>query len=329
MADSKKLLVPITVKRFLEAGKKRLSLSIVAGESGLDGYIREPAINRPGLALAGFYDYFPPKRIQLIGAAEFSYIMSLDEDQRNKRMETLFSKKVPCIIYTRRRKPGPMAISFANKYSVPLLRTNMITGTFANAATILIEELMAPRLRIHATMMEVAGIGVLLEGDAGIGKSETALGLIKRGYALVADDCTELKPDNDGKLVGSAVPVTQYFMEIRGLGIIYVPSIFGVGAVRGEKQIDLVVTLCRQSECEADLDRIGESSLVRNFMGIDVPQIVLPVAPGRDLVNLVETVAQEYKLRLSGQVAHLVLDEQLKRHNLNIAKQQEQKSKNE
>ena len=302
-----------TVKDFLEAGRKRLSLSIVAGEGGLDRQIRETAINRPGLALAGFYRFFPVKRIQLVGHAEFSFAMSLGEELRRERMERLFATRVPCIVYTRRRKPDDAARALAERYSVPLLRTQMITGPFANAATILMEELTAPRTRIHATMMEVAGLGVLIEGVPGIGKSETALGLIKRGYALVADDCTEVRRAGDGHLVGSAVPLTRFYMEMRGLGIIHVPSIFGAASVRGEKQVDLVVTLRRQNECDDDIDRTGENVLLRQLLGVDIPQVVVPVAPGRDLVNFVETVAQEFRLRLSGQVAHLELDERIKR----------------
>lgn len=314
-------VVPVTIRKFVEAGAKRLSLTVLGGENGLDRLIRETAINRPGLALAGFYRYFPAKRIQLIGYAEYSYITSIDKELRYERMEKLFATRVPCIVYTRRRKPSTVAMELAEKYSVPILRTNMITGFFTNAATIVLEELSAPKIRIHATMMEVAGLGVLIEGEPGIGKSETALGLIKRGHALVADDCTELTPDNDGRLIGSAVRVTQFYMEIRGLGIIYVPAIFGVAAVRGKKQIDLVVTLRRQNEREGEIDRTGENDLRRTFLGIDVPQVEIPVAPGRDLVNIVETVAQEYKLRSSGQVAYLNLDEQLRRHNASISRQ--------
>lgn len=314
-AEAEKTTAPTTVREFLEAGRRRLSLSLVAGGGGLERPIREPALNRPGLALAGFYRYFPVKRIQLIGYAEFSYLMSLEREVRMERMERLFATRVPCVIYSRRRKPSEDVLKLADKYSVPLLRTQMITGAFANAATILMEELTAPRTRIHATMMEVAGLGVLIEGAPGIGKSETALGLIKKGYALVADDCTELRKTSGGKLAGSAVPATQFFMEIRGLGIIYVPSIFGMAAVRGEKQVDIVVTLQRQGECDAELDRTGENSIRRTFLGVDVPQVVVPVAPGRDLVNIVETVAQEYNLRLSGQVAHQILDERIRRRN--------------
>jgi HPr kinase/phosphorylase len=182
------------------------------------------------------------------------------------------------------------------------------------------EDLCSPRIKVHGTMLEVAGMGVLIEGPPGIGKSETALGLIKHGHALVADDCTLLARDGNGNIIGSAVDVTRYYMEIRGLGIIYVPSIFGVSAVRGAKQVDLVVTLMPQkSETDgSELDRTGENDLRRNFLGVDIPQVVLPVAPGRDLVNVVETVAQEYKLRLAGQVAYRDLDAQIRRRNSNV-----------
>lgn len=318
MVDDGTTAVPTTVKKFYEAGRRRLSLTLVAGESGLDRQIREPAINRPGLALAGFYRYFPAKRIQLVGHAESAYILSLPEDVRRSRIAKLFETRVPCVVYCRRRQPDADVRALAEKYSVPLLRTQMITGPFANAATILMDELTAPRVRVHATMMEVAGMGILIEGVPGIGKSETALGLIKRGYALVADDCTELRRSGDGSLVASAVPLTRFFMEMRGLGIIHVPSIFGAASVRGEKQVDLVVTLKRQADCADEIDRTGENVQYRTFLGVDIPQVVVPVAPGRDLVNFVETVAQEFCLRRSGQIAHVELDERIKRRNVQL-----------
>ncbi|MBQ6926241.1 MAG: HPr(Ser) kinase/phosphatase [Kiritimatiellae bacterium] len=310
-----------TVRKFYEGGAKRLLLQLVAGQEGLDRPIREPAINRPGLGLAGFFKYFPVKRIQLIGYAEYSYLQTLGEGERVARMEGIFSRHVPCVVYARNRHPSEPVQALAEKYSIPLLRTQMITGLFTNAATIFMEDLCSPRMKVHGTMLEVAGMGVLIEGPPGIGKSETALGLIKHGHALVADDCTQLARDGNGNLIGSAVGVTQHYMEIRGLGIIYVPAIFGVSAVRGAKQVDLVVTLMPQnSETDgADLDRTGANELRRNFLGVDVPQVVLPVAPGRDLVNVVETVAQEYKLRLAGQVAYRDLDAQIKRINANAA----------
>ena len=306
-----------TVRKFFEEGATRLLLQLVAGQNGLDRLIREPAINRPGLGLAGFFKYFPVKRIQLIGYAEYSYLQTLPEEDRVSRMEGIFARHVPCVIYSRNRHPSERVKELAEKYSIPLLRTQMITGLFTNAATILMEDLCSPRVKVHGTMLEVSGMGVLLEGPPGIGKSETALGLIKHGHALVADDCTLLARASNGSIIGSAVGITQHYMEIRGLGIIYVPSIFGVSAVRGAKQLDLVVTLMPQnSETDgAELDRTGANELRRDILGVEVPQVILPVAPGRDLVNVVETVAQEYKLRLGGQFAYRDLDAQIKRLN--------------
>jgi HPr kinase/phosphorylase len=313
----------VPVGLFLKEGTERLRLELVAGAGGLARTIREPAINRPGLALAGFYRFFPGKRIQLIGFAEYSYLMSLAPEVRSRRVADLFARRVPCVVFSRNKKPFNDVAELAERFSVPVLRTGMITGHFMNAATILMEELSAPRCKVYGTMLEVAGVGVMIEGQPGIGKSETALGLVKRGHALVADDLTELRRDSSGRLMGAAVEVTRYYMEIRGLGIIYVPAIFGAAAVRGEKQLDLVVTLMRQADVDAELDRSGETELRREFLGVSVRQVILPVAPGRDMVNIVETVAQEYKLRLSGQVAFEHLDERIKRHHAARAEQED------
>ncbi|MDD5708665.1 MAG: HPr(Ser) kinase/phosphatase, partial [Kiritimatiellae bacterium] len=304
----------VSVRNFFEPGAERLQLELVAGQRGMARTIREPAINRPGLALAGFYRFFAHHRIQLIGFAEYAYLMSLQAGVRAERVADLFATRVPCIVFSRNKKPFADVAALAEKFCVPVMRTGMVTGHFMNAATIIMEDLSAPRCKVYGTMLEVAGVGVMIEGQPGIGKSETALGLIKRGHALVADDLTQLRRDSGGKLIGAAIEVTRFYMEIRGLGIIYVPAIFGVSAVRGEKQLDLVVTLMRQADVDADLDRAGETELKREFLGVNVPQVVLPVAPGRDLVNIVETVAQEYKLRLSGQIAFKDLDERIKRH---------------
>ena len=231
-----------------------------------------------------------------------------------QRFEKLFAHKIPCMVFTRGKRVFPEVLRVSERDGVAVLRSGMVTRFFIHAATFVLEGLSAPRCKVHGTMLEVAGVGVLIEGAAGLGKSETALGLVKRGHALVADDLTMLRRDSNNHLIGSAMEVTQYYMEIRGIGIIHVPSIFGVAAVRGEKQLDLVVTLKRQGEADAELDRTGTESMRRTFLGITVPQLVIPVAPGRDLVNLVETAAQEHKLRLSGFVAVRELDARIKRH---------------
>ncbi len=304
----------VTVDRFLEVGRERLGLELVAGRAGLRRVIVEPVAHRPGLALSGFYRHFAHKRIQVVGMAEFEYLSSMPEAQRMQRFEELFARKIPCMVFTRGKRVFPEVERLAERDGICVLRTNMVTRHFIHSVSFVLEELHAPRCKVHGTMLEVAGVGVFIEGAAGLGKSETALGLIKRGHALVADDLTQFRRDSNNTLLGSALPVTQYFMEIRGIGIIHVPSIFGVAAVRGEKQVDLVVTLKRQGEADAELDRTGMDDLRREFLGVEVPQLVIPVALGRDLVNLVETAAQEHKLRLSGFVAVSELESRIKRH---------------
>ena len=293
----------ITVDRFLKVGSDRLGLKLEAGEAGLKREIVEPAVHRPGLALSGFFKHFAWKRIQVIGMAEHAYLSSMPAELRVRRLSELFGKKIPCVVFTRGKKIFPEVFELAERNGVSVLKSGMVTRHFIHTATFVLEDLHAPRCRVHGTMLEVAGVGVLIEGAAGLGKSETALGLIKRGHALVADDRTALRRDSSNNLMAAAVPVTQNYMEIRGIGIIHVPSIFGGSAVRGEKQLDLVVTLKRMGDSEAEFDRTGMSDLKREFLGVSVRQLVIPVAPGRDLVNLVETAAQECKLRLSGVVA--------------------------
>jgi len=305
---------PVTVGQFLQAGSDRLELDLVAGKEGLGRVILEPILNRPGLALSGFYKHFANKRIQTIGMAEHAYLSSMPDEMRAERIVKLFSMRIPCMVFTRGKRVFPEVLKEAERDGVSVLRSGMVTRHFIHAATFVLEELLAPRCKVHGTMLEVAGVGVLIEGAAGMGKSETALGLIKRGHALVADDLTQLRRDSNGKLFGAALPVTQFHMEIRGIGIIYVPAIFGAASVRGEKQVDLVVTLKRQGEADAELDRTGTEELRREFLGVRVPQLVLPVAPGRDLVNLVETAAQEHKLRMSGFVAVEALDARIRKH---------------
>lgn len=312
---------PFTVGQFFEQAKDRLKIELVAGEGGLSKTLGETAINRPGLALAGFFDYFPVHRMQVIGLAEYTYLTTLTAKERAARFELLFKTHAPAILFTRGKKLFPELPKLAERYNVPLLRTSMVTRNFINAATIIMEDIAAPRCRIHATMMEVVGLGVILEGPAGIGKSETALGLIRHGHALVADDLTELKRDPTERLIASAVAVTRHYMEIRGLGIIYVPAHFGAASVRDAKQVDLVVTLRMMSDGE--FDRSGSGDLHREFLGVSVPQVIIPVAPGRDLVNVVETVAQEYRLRFKGEFAQRELDKKIMLHHAAMAAEKE------
>ena len=309
-SNNKREYCPVVkVKTFLEAGQKSLQMELVAGAAGLGRRIRETTLNRPGLALSGFLAHFPRRRIQVLGLAECEYLHSLAEEERRQRLAVFFGTGIPCVVVTRRRKISADLRELAERSRVPLLRSAMITKHFINAATILMENLSAPRVNVQGTMVEIMGIGVLIEGKPGMGKSEIALGLIKKGHALVADDVTTLRLDSAGCIICSAVDVTRYHMEIRGLGIIHVPSLFGVASVRGEKRLDLVVTLCEPKEAAALSG--DQRSGVWEMFGVKIPRIFLPVAPGRDLANVVEAAALDQKLKALGHDAEKELDERL------------------
>jgi len=300
----------VKVADFLSAGGDRLKLEVQGGTAGLSRLIGEAAINRPGLGLAGFLKYFPEQRIQVIGLAEHAYLDSLSAEERAKRTEAMFATKVPCVVFTRNKRIHPEIVALADKYRVALLRTPLITKHFVNAATIIMENLRAPRQKVQGTMVEIMGIGVMIEGSNGVGKSDTALALVQRGHSLVSDDITALRRDTSGALIASPVKVTQYHMEIRGLGIIHVPSLFGVASVREEKKLDLVVTLCPRGK-EPEFADSRSKSNTKTYLGVDVPQVIVTVEPGRDIANVVETAALNMKLLKLGHDAEKELDERL------------------
>lgn len=301
----------VSVAEFLEKGGGDLRMELLAGADGLKQHIAELAINRPGLALAGFFRYFAARRIQVIGLAEHSYLASLAPAERIARIKAFLSRRVPCVVLTRNLRVFPELLALTAGAGVPLLRSRMVTKNFVNAATIFMENLSALRARVQGTMVEIMGLGVLIEGPAGLGKSETALGLIRRGCALISDDITEMRLDSAGHVIAAPVDVTRYHMEIRGLGIIHIPSLFGVASVREEKRLDLVATLQVPPRGEDAADRGGDARTTRELLGVKVPQVLITVAPGRDIVNLIETAALDLKLRHLGHDAAKELDEKL------------------
>ncbi len=306
--------MPIRIRQFLELGREPLKLSVVCGESHLDRPIPEDVPNRPGLALAGFTKHFAHRRIQVFGLAETSYLKHLPPAEAEAALRRMFEAHIPCLVFSRNLKVPEAACRMASQYRVPILRTPMTTSDFVQRATILIEESTAPRLRHQGTMVDIMGIGVMIEGPPGIGKSETALGLILRGYSLVADDLTELTRASNGELFGSAVEVTRFHMEIRGLGIIHVPSLFGVGAVRRRKRLDLIVRLEHAAGNGTAEDRTGLVPEMRPMLGASIPCVTLRVTTGRDLTNLVETAALNLRLKQLGHDAAKELDQRLMRN---------------
>jgi len=305
--------VALTVKDLYEVGGERLSLTLVSGGEHLGRPIEEKAINRPGLALTGFFQYFAQRRIQVFGLAEFTYLKNLDSKERIKRLAELFKKNVPAIILARNRNPLPELSELAATYKTPLFRSPMITSHLINECTLVIEQLTAPHTRMQGTMLDIMGIGVLLQGDAGIGKSETALSLINKGYSLVSDDVTEMYRSASGRVQCYASEMTRYHMEIRGVGIVHVPSLFGVASVRREASLDLVVHL-HKYENDADEERTGVSPEETDILGLNFPFYELPVSAGRDMANIVEVTAINHKLKGLGHDAAKELDQQVIDH---------------
>ena len=303
-----------TVADFYEAGREELSLELVAGGANMDRVIDEPIANRPGLALTGFYEHFAWKRLQVIGNAETAYLDSLCPAERRARLDALVEHKAFCFIFTNGQHPGQTEMEFASASGAVLMTSPLETRHFVHRSAFVLERLGAPATSIYGTMVEVCGLGVLFEGDPGLGKSETALGLIKRGYALIADDLTCVRKEiGSNTLYGSASESTAGYMEIRGIGIMHIPSLFGVAAVRGEKCLELVVTFKRLQDVAGEIDRIGQTRRVRTILGVDVPNIIIPVSAGRDLVNLVETAAMQQKLLMLGGDPVFDLSERLRR----------------
>lgn len=301
-----------TLDDFVSAGRERMHLEVVVGGAGLSHEVLEPMCNRPGLALTGFYGCFAWRRLQVFGQAEQAYLQSLDPEERLARVKALLDRQAYCLIFACGMDVPEGVKASAEAAGAAVLKTPLLTREFFHQSTFVLEQLRAPTARIYATTVEVAGLGVMIEGAPGLGKSETALGLVKRGNALVSDDFTCIRKDVAiNALFASASEATRNYMEIRGIGIIHVPSVFGVTAVRGEKRLDLVVSLKRMEDVNGELDRSGEERQTRTILGVDVPQITIPVSAGRDLVNLIETAAQQYKLLAAGYDAVKDLDARL------------------
>jgi HPr kinase/phosphorylase len=305
-----------TLREFVAAGRERLKLSVVV-DAGLDHLVAEPMMYRPGLALTGFFGNFAHKRIQVVGKAERAYLTSLGKAERMERLKALFDHGAYCIVFAAGMGVSDEIKDIARQAGGTILASPLLTRNLIHASTFVLETLSAPTVRLYATTVEVAGLGVMMRGDPGVGKSETAMGLIKRGNALVADDFTCLRKDvANNILYASAGGSTRNYMEIRGIGILHVPSIFGVTAVRAEKQLDLLVTFRRMEDVNGELDRVGDEWVTTEILGVPIPEIIIPVSVGRDLVNLVEIAAQQFKLRTAGYDPVAALDEQLKRRAL-------------
>jgi HPr kinase/phosphorylase len=295
-SDLRKNIPVVTVESFFRAHGEKLQLKLEGKQVGFHRKIREPTINRPGLALSGFYSYFAEKRIQVLGAAEQSYLESLSRRQRIQRFRRLCAEKIPCVVTSRGAHLDPDLLHAAEEMQIAVFRTPMITMRFINAATIAMEADFSPTVTEFGSMVDILGVGVLIRGASGVGKSECVLGLIERGYSLVADDVTRVKSFEGRELMATAPGLTRYHMEVRGIGIINVASVFGIGSIRIEKRLDMVVTLQDWQELE-EVDRIGIDQEFYEILKLKVPHVTIPVRPGRDIARLVEVAAMDQKLK--------------------------------
>ncbi|XHR27716.1 MAG: HPr(Ser) kinase/phosphatase [Chthoniobacteraceae bacterium] len=290
----------ITVGDFYTRYSESLGMTLLGSAAGFDRIVKEPTINRPGLALSGFFDYFAAKRIQVLGAAELAYLRKTPPNEVRERMRAIIRRRVPCLVIARGSRPPKHLLEETEAGRISVFQTSMVTMNFINAATLALEREFAPTVLEHGSMVDILGVGTLVRGSAGIGKSECVLGLLERGYPLIADDVTRLRLIDSRHLVATAPDLTRHHMEVRGVGIINVSSMFGIRAVRMEKVLDLIVTLKDWQELE-EPDRIGLNQQFHEILGIQVPHITIPVRIGRDLSRLVEVAALDQKLKSMGQ----------------------------
>jgi HPr kinase/phosphorylase len=303
----------VTVEQFFKEHGASLQMRLISDGGSLKRAIREPTVNRPGLALSGFTRYFAHKRVQAIGHAESYFLQSLPPADREQHLRDLFAFKVPCVVFSRGLRPDKEFLEVARAAGVPLFQTPLVTMKFINAATLALEMMFAPRGTEIGSMVDILGVGVLIRGESGIGKSEAVLALIERGYSLVSDDVTRVTLVDGREIMCTSSDLTRSHMEIRGIGIINVGAMFGVKSIRKEKTLDLVVTL-KQWEDVADVDRLGLEQEYVKVLGIDVPHMLIPVRPGRDLARLIEVAAFQTKLKMSGHNAAQELNERLIAH---------------
>jgi HPr kinase/phosphorylase len=301
----------LTVGDFYTRHSEALQMQpLTEAELGFERRIREPTINRPGLALCGFFSYFAEKRIQVLGSAELSYLKSLSEKEAVQRCQALCEKSIPCIVVARQHRVPEPLLEAARVQKIAVFSTPMVTMRFINAATLALEFDFAPRKSEYGSMVDIQGIGVLVRGSSGIGKSECVLGLVERGYSLVSDDITQFRLMEGRELMGTSRELTRNHMEVRGLGVINVTAIFGVGAIRIEKRLDLVVTLKDWQEIE-EIERTGLEQEYYEIMGMYTPHATIPVRPGRDIARLVEVAALDQKLKSLGHNAAVEFNERL------------------
>ncbi len=290
---------------------EELNLELIGSGIGLARTINSEEINRPGLGLAGFLVYYPSDRVQVLGRTELAFLSSIDAMDARERLKRICSfEQTPCIVVTRNQEISDELREEAEQYGVPLLRTRLSTPKFIAQITTFLELHLAPETLVHGVLVDVYGIGILMTGSSGIGKSETALELLKRGHRMVADDAVEIRRISEDTLVGMAPPLLQHLLEIRGLGVLNAMTLFGAGAIRTHKKIEMIIELEAWQD-DRSYDRLGLDEDKRRILDVDLTCLIIPVRPGRNLAIIIEVAAMNQRLKRMGYNAARELSEKL------------------
>ena len=289
---------------------KHLQLTELSPSTRTEWDIRTADLNRPGMQFCGVYEYFAYERPQVIGKVEMTFLDAMDPQTRKRMLETYFSYPIPCVVCCRGLNPPRDLLDAAKRHDVAVYQTNMVTTRFSFNAVTYLNRILAPRIRRHGVLVDVYGMGVLLTGDSGVGKSEAALELIKRGHQLVADDVVDICRISDTVLIGECPEMVRHFMEIRGIGIIDIRAMYGIGAVSVSKSIDLVMQMEKWVEGKS-YDRLGLNEDYTDILGVKVPCQLMPVRPGRNVAIIIEVAARNHSLKRMGYSAPHELDRRM------------------
>jgi HPr kinase/phosphorylase len=288
----------------------KFQLELVSGEEGIHRTIRTSDISRPGLEMAGYFTYYPAERLQLLGKTELTFTSEMDEETRMERFEQLCTDETPGIIISRDIEVPKELLKASHKSGVPIMRSKVTTTRLSSRITNFLESKLAPTTAKHGVLVDIYGIGVLITGNSGVGKSETALELVKRGHRLVADDSVEIRQEDEETLIGSAPELIQHLLEIRGLGIINVMTLFGAGAIRNYKKISIVMNL-EIWDSKKVYDRLGLEEETTKIIDTEIPILTIPVRPGRNLAVIIEVAAMNFRLKRMGMNAAQDFSERL------------------
>jgi HPr kinase/phosphorylase len=290
----------LTVEKLFNDTKEKLQLELLNNKASFNCQIEEGDLNRPGLALKGFVDVFTYKRVQIIGNTENVYLKTLSDVKRKRALDKVFSFKIPCIIITEKNEPPNELIEIANEKGISIFRTPFKTTKLMHLLSDYMDDKFAPQIIMHGSLVDVYGIGVLFTGRSGIGKSEIALDLVERGHRLVADDVVNISRKAEGILIGTAGEMLQHHMEIRGLGIVDVRSVFGIRSIRLQKRIEVEVQLEEWND-SVDYERIGLDESTTQILDVEIPMVKLPIFPGKNITVIAEVIALHQLLKIYGQ----------------------------